>query len=319
VAYDIFAKGDSTGTGDDARLLGYQLKFYSQGTGAKFFVRDTDDGRGTGPDGTPDTVDIYNNPGDPAKSSIRPISTLTNGGAYSEPLPSNLAYQELWPTATFAQPSPWHSVRSFTSAVVVLRGAPLSNYPLTTAGRGTRLARIVVEQSESFWVSGTVADAALRKNAYFVGVGDGYDVPPSFGAGVLLSAADVRQTLTTSGDNPTIYSLSVDFASSTAPPALFSIDTNLTQGFIKMENPGWTPVVPVNPTGGTVITGKVNTWETGVFDIKLTGMGAGTDSAILRVTSRIVVPEPAAGFVAVALITATTRRPRRGRLTSRHR
>lgn len=310
VAYDVFAKSNATGTGDTARLLGYQLKFHSQGAGARFLVRDTD-GDGAGIDGTPDTVDLYNDR-DALRSSIRPVSTLANGGELAEPLPANLVYQEIWPYGGFVQPNPWHTASTFTTAVAYLRSTSMPLPPLATAGRGVRLARIVVDQSESFWVTGTVADVAVNKNAYFVGVGPNYDIPPTFGDGVLDSSTDTRVSLTTSGDNPTVYSLNVDFRSTTAPPASFSLDTNLTNGFITITSPYvWNPVSLTIPTGGSVITGSVRSWAVGVFDTQLTGTGSGTDSAILRVTSRYVVPEPAGlGLAGASALISLCRLPR---------
>jgi hypothetical protein len=292
-AYDIFAKSDVAGTGNQSRLLGYQLNFTGVGGGAKFFVQDTDDGAGNGPDGIPDSVNIYNNPGDLLKSSVRPLSTVANGGELINPPAGNVTYQNVTPSAGFAQPNPWTSINSFGMDVAFLNSASLPNAPLATAGNGARMARLIVDSAGTYTLTGTAADVTTAKFNYSITFGGVVVTPPAFGVGAKAGASvsDARQTLATTGDNPTIYTLTIDFGNLGSVPASFAVNTNLTNSGT-IASVGASPNAGITglSASGATVSGTVSGGLRGSFDIALTGSGSPGDTAILRI---VAIPEPA--------------------------
>jgi hypothetical protein len=134
----------------------------------------------------------------------------------------------------------------------------------------------------------------------------------SFGSGTLLGN-DARQTLTTSGNDPTIYTLTVNFANGVSGPALFSIDTNIGGGGqIASVGISSSPLVTDLNAVGDVVSGRIDpslrTTLAGI-DIPITSAGAIPDTAILRI---IAIPEPGA-FVAIGGVLLLTTAPRRRR------
>lgn len=294
-AFDIFAKSDASGTGVTARLLGYQANFTGTGGNAYFNVVDNDDPAFSGsPDGIPDTVNVFNaGAGSVATlSNVRPVATVANGGENVSPGTANLTYQNITPTSGFAQPNPWsNGVSSFGMDVAFLNSAAIPNAPLATAGFGARIARLIVDTAGTYTLSGTVSDATPTKFNYSINFGGGGPTPvPQFSAGTLVSAADTRQSLTTSGDGPTIYTLTVDFGNLASVPATFTIDTNMTLSGTIASLGALPSGVTASITAGDQVTGTISGALRGTLaDITLTGSGSPGDTAILRI---VAVPEP---------------------------
>lgn len=290
-AFDIFAKSDVSGTGPASRMLGYQIAFTGTGGGAKFFVQDTDDGAGNGPDGIPDTVNIFNNPGDVLKSNVRPLSTVANGGELVNPPLSNVTYQSVVPSSAFAQPNPWVSTAAFSMDVAFLNSAAVPLAPLAVAGNGARMARLIVDSAGSYSISGTVGDSnAAKFNFGPVTFGGTVVTPAAFGSGSLVTAPSQPNSLATSGDNPTIYTLTVDFGNLASVPASFVIDTNMTNSGTIASIGALPPGITASAINGDQVTGTINGALRGSFDIALTGSTPGADTAILRI---VAIPEPA--------------------------
>lgn len=112
--------------------------------------------------------------------------------------------------------------------------------------------------------------------------------PAAFGAGT-LGGSDARQSLATTGDNPTIYTLTIDFGNLGSVPANFSVDTNMTESGT-IASVGALPSGITASAAGDVISGTVSGGLRGSFDIALTGSTPGADTAILRI---VAIPEPA--------------------------
>lgn len=111
---------------------------------------------------------------------------------------------------------------------------------------------------------------------------------PAFSAGT-LGGSDARQSLATTGDNPTIYTLTVDFGNLASVPASFSIDTNMTESG-SIASVGALPSGITAAASGDVISGTIDGVLRGTYDIALTGSGNPADTATLRI---VAIPEPA--------------------------
>lgn len=132
--------------------------------------------------------------------------------------------------------------------------------------------------------------------------------PPTheFGQGLLLSNADARQSLATTGDNPTIYTIMVDFGHDSGVPATFAIDTNMTNGG-SIASIGPSPDGVTVYAEGDVLYGTVERDVRRSWDIPLLGSGPARDTAILR---SVYIPEPLSLGIFAGLGVVVARRRR---------
>jgi hypothetical protein len=302
-----------------------------------------DGSNGTGTDWLGQTI-VYNNPNVPVfwRTSGALAARQYNGGGNpnsSDPFyDQNFSHINAVPQTAAAA-----DVRPFVASAFV-NGVPatgsvwgaaagITNFSIDFAATGDaadfipsaatpfNFATLVVPDTALFFgISGLVGGRTGGSVPYSYLI-SGFGGPiPTFANGVLLGS-DARQSLRTTGDDPTIYTLTVDFSSDSSTAATFALDTKLTfGGRIATYGLSPSPFITDLSAVGSVISGKIDgrLRTSASFDIALTATTDAVfsssrtqpprpDTAILRI---IAIPEPATmlGLCGVGLLALRRRR-----------
>jgi hypothetical protein len=287
---------------------------------------------GTGTEWLGQTI-VYNNPGVPTfwRTSGALAARQYNGGgntSSSDPVyDPNFSHINAVPqTAAAADVRPFVA-SAFVNGVAATgttwgAAAGITNFSIDFAATGDAASFVPSAVTPFNFATLVVPDAATTLSfsgliggrtggsipyTYTANIGGGPLPTPQFSAGT-LGGADARQSLTSTGDNPTIYTLTVNFGNIASIPASFSIDTNMTDsGTIATVGASPSAGITGLTATGDVISGNIDGFLRGSFDIQLTGSGTTGDSAILRI---VAIPEPTtlAGLAGVALLALRRRK-----------